>query len=306
MTETLVHLGFGEIVSWKSPKECDFSDLVNSLVNAGLDATVAKALLARNAFIRGIRSMEEKRIIRKVRENQDEIVFQLNRIEKDSNGDGYEYPHETEISLEKSSGRVTCPDKNLEHDVQVLLNAEMERRTSGDITKVVQTLFQRAGSELIPIREQGGAYFVPAHMTQFVDKVVQFLGDIDGSVRRFGGLSGDGTRESLADAIGDHFETMIKEFRDTIQSLNQETSDDVRKRRSEKLDQIRQQLESYRGLLQLSAEEIGSQLDQAEREMFSKLNSVVEAGPPVAVAEPSVSEPSVSDDILSALGDYRA
>lgn len=275
MSETLVQLGFGEIVSWKSPKECDYSLVMSSLTNNGLDASVARALLPRNAFIRGVRSMEDKRIIRKLKENPDSIVFQLNLIKKDPNGVGFEYPHETEIELEKDSGHINCSDQVLRAKVQTLLNLEMDRRTSGDITKIVQTLFQKAGGDLIPIREQGGAYFVPANMKDLVDKIRNFLGDIGGEVRRFGGLNGEDTRESLAGAIGSHFESMIAEFRGTIETLSADSSEPVRERRAKTLSDLRTRLSSYRDLLKLSADEIDAQLEEAEREMFARLNETI-------------------------------
>jgi hypothetical protein len=292
MSESLVQLGYGEIVSWKSPKECDYADIITSLTSRNLDVGVARALLPRNAFIRGVRSMEEKRIIRKVREDSDNIVFQLNKIEKDASGVGFEYPHETEITLDKSSGMVSCPDSVLGASVQVLLNLEMGRRTSGDITKIVQTLFQKAGNDLIPIREHGGAYFVPAHMAHLVDQVRDFLGDIGGEIRRFGGLSGDSTREALSVAIGSHFEAMIAEFHDTIEGLNTESSDAVRDRRSATLADLRFRLNSYRDLLQLSAEEIDYQLSEAEKEMFARLNGVIN---PSQECSPVADDP-VADD----------
>ena len=62
---------------------------------------------------------------------------------------------------DKADGAVDCDLPGLATLAQEELDEAMGVRTAGDVTAVIQRLFDRQ-ADLFPIREQGGCYFVPA------------------------------------------------------------------------------------------------------------------------------------------------
>src|SRR5262249_32983044 len=68
-----------------------------------------------------------------------------------------------------------APTPGLATLAQEELDRCIEARTGGDVTRIVQRLFERQ-ADLFPIRPAGGAYFTPQEHAAFVDKVQCFLG----------------------------------------------------------------------------------------------------------------------------------
>ena len=88
------------------------------------------------------------------------------------------------LTLDKATGKVTCDLPGLATLAQEQLDRCIDARTGGDVTRVVQRLFERQ-ADLFPIREQGGCYFVPQEHVGFVDRVQAFLGKLNGRLVRF-------------------------------------------------------------------------------------------------------------------------
>src|SRR5262249_43078198 len=163
----------GEIITWscKGPG-VRHSDLVRALRDSDLNEAVARELAPRHAFARACKRLAKQRIIRQVSEDAGTITFQFTQESKA--GDRFEYTLETMLTLDKASGKVSCALPGLATLAQEALDECIAVRTSADITRIVQRLFERE-ADLFPIREQGGAYFCPRQHTDFVNKVEDFL-----------------------------------------------------------------------------------------------------------------------------------
>ena len=173
----------GEVITWSCPGVAvRHADLVGALRDAGLDEAVARELAPRHAFARACKKLSEARIIRQVGEDDRAIRFQFTAEHKD--GDRYSYDLETMLALDKSTGEVTCDLPGLATLAQGQLDHCLRARTGGDVTRVVQRLFERR-ADLFPVREKGGCYFVPHEHAGFVDRVQAFLGRIGGRLARF-------------------------------------------------------------------------------------------------------------------------
>jgi hypothetical protein len=147
----------GEVIAWACPGvSVTHSDLVRALEDAGLDAGVARELAPRHAFSRACKRLSDQRIIRPVSEDASSIKFQFTQESRD--GDKFEYTLETMLTLDKQTGSVSCELPGLATLAQEELDRCIAARTGGDITKVVQRLFERR-ADLFPIRPQGGCYF---------------------------------------------------------------------------------------------------------------------------------------------------
>jgi len=173
----------GEVITWScGGVRVRHLDLVHALRDAGLDESVARELAPRHAFTRACKRLQQARIIRQVAEDSRTLTFQFTAEKKE--GDRFAYELETLLTLDKGTGKVSCPLPGLATLAQEELDRCLDARTGADVTRVVQKLFERR-ADLFPIRPAGGAYFVPREHAAFVEKVQGFLGKLNGQLLRF-------------------------------------------------------------------------------------------------------------------------
>ena len=173
----------GEVISWTcSGVAVTHAALVAALKDAGLDESVARELAPKHAFSRACKKLCDRRIIRQVAEDEATVKFQFTQESRD--GDRYEYALETMLALDKRTGRVTCDLPGLATLAQEELDRATDARSGGDVTRVIQKLFERA-ADLFPTRPQGGCYFTPIRHAAFVDRVQGMLGRLNGQILRF-------------------------------------------------------------------------------------------------------------------------
>src|SRR6185369_4223802 len=99
---------------------------------------------------------------------EDEAAVRFQFTHENRDGDTYEYALETMLTLDKTTGTVTCDLPGLATLAQEELDRATDARTVSDVTRVIQKLFDRH-ADLFPIRPQGGCYFVSDRHTAFVD-----------------------------------------------------------------------------------------------------------------------------------------
>ena len=173
----------GEVIAWACPGlAVPHLTLVEALRDAGLDESVARELAPRHAFARACKRLSDQRIIRPVAEDATSVTFQVTAESR--SGDRFEYELETMLVLDKQTGTVSCDLPGLASLAQEELDRCVAARTGSDVTRVVQRLFERT-ADLFPVRPQGGAYFVPAAHTGFVDQVQSLLDRLGGRLYRF-------------------------------------------------------------------------------------------------------------------------
>src|SRR5262249_39917850 len=133
----------GEVIAWScSGVSVRHPDLVAALRAADLDESVARELAPRHTFTRACKKLSDARIIRPVGEDDATVTFQFTQETRD--GDRFDYHLETMLSLDKQTGRVTCDLPGLATLAQEELDRCVDARTGGDVTRVVQKLFDRA------------------------------------------------------------------------------------------------------------------------------------------------------------------
>jgi hypothetical protein len=262
----------GEILTWScAGLAIGHRDLVRALRDTGLDEALARALAPRHAFRRACRKLAQARIIRQVAEDGTTIRFQLTAEHKE--GARYCYDFETLLSLDKATGRVTCDLPALAALAQEHLDLCLQARTGGDVTRLVQRLFERQ-ADLFPIREAGGAYFVPQLHVGFVDRVQAFLGRINGRLYRFpvpaGTAEGD---RSVKESVATGLAGLIAEHEAAVAGFGADTRPDTLERTAERIRLTRHKIEAYREYL---AEE-RSRLEASLAEAAARLRQKVEA-----------------------------
>lgn len=298
-------LKYGQAVSWKTPG-CSYKELRKGLEEAGLDVNRAKELLPRNAFARAAKKLQESRIIKKVKEEDDYVYFQFTK--EYATKERIDYSYEAIVRVDKKTGDVMCmEDPALGAQAADLLDAEMEARNSGDITRLIQRIFEDQQGDLIALRDQGGFYFVPTAHVGIVDQVEKLAKHIGGSVRRLsiaidGNGSDDGTRQSIAESMVDHFNGLVKDFRDSCKTFSVDTDAETVGRRTDKLIKLRTKLISYTGILQDQAEGISDAIKQADNEMLARLSGDLapESKPVAANSQLAMNPASELDKLLAA------
>jgi hypothetical protein len=261
----------GEVIAWScSGVAIRHLDLVNALRGAGLEESVARELAPRHAFTRACKKLSEARIIRQVREDQKTITFQFTAEHRE---DGrYEYDFETLLTLDKESGKVSCALDALSKLAQEELDRCIEARTAGDVTRVIQKLFEQR-ADLFPIREQGGCYFCPQEHTGFLDKVERFVTGLNGKMNRFPVPSGtpQGDR-SVKETVAAGIAALIEEHEAAVAGFGEDTRASTLERAAERIRQTKFKVEVYSAYL---AEE-KARLEKGLAEAAQKLRARVE------------------------------
>src|SRR3954451_11544852 len=226
----------GEVISWTcSGVAVTHPALVEALTSAGLDPAVARELAPRHAFTRACRKLSDQRIIRQVAEDDRSLQFTAEHRD----GDTFAYELETMLTLDKKTDAVRCDLPGLATLAQEHLDHATDARNGGDVTRVIQKLFERH-ADLFPVRPQGGSYFVPARHAGFVDRVQSMLGRLNGQILRFpvpaGTAEGD---RSVKESVAAGLAHLIDEHRRAVAAFGDDTRENTLQRAAAKIRQTR-------------------------------------------------------------------
>jgi hypothetical protein len=263
----------GEIITWnaRSNKKATptHTEVTNALAKAGFSPDLAKELLPRHAFARACRQMSDNRSIDNVTESNDVILFQFTKkFLKDKQ---WNFNKETEVKLHKSSGRIECDDISIQETVQSHFAAAMRDRTTNDITRIVQRLFEQ-NADLFPIRDQGGVYFVPQTHAAFISQVCLFLEELGGSVSRFPVPSGTQVGDrAIQDVVVSSMDSLIAEHYNAINSLTVHSREDTLASCAEKIKRTRTKIEAYAYYLKEKSEALQTRVDAADQELKNRI-----------------------------------
>ena len=266
----------GEVIAWACPGvSVTHSALVAALETAGLDSGVARELAPRHAFSRACKRLSDQRIIRPVGEDAATVKFQFTQESRE--GDRYEYRLETTLTLDKQTGAVTCELSGLATLAQEELDRCIAARTGGDITRVVQKLFERQ-ADLFPIRPQGGCYFTPICHVGFIDKIQDLLSRVGGRLLRFPVPAGteEGDR-SVTQAVADGLAAVVAEHRAAVAQFGTDTRGDTLERAAERIRATKFKLQVYAEYLAGERERLDRAVAEAERELREKVEQLTSA-----------------------------
>jgi len=155
----------------------------------------------------------------------------------------------------------------LQEEAQKQLDEAMTTRTTSDITNIVQKLFKREEGQLdlCPIRDQGGAYFVPHEAEVFVDKVEMFLEKLGGYVRRlpiYGGTKkGDA---AVQDIVSDAMAQLVDDHRQAVTKFTINTQRGTIESAAAKIQETRVKIEAYAHYLQARKDDLMKEVDEAK------------------------------------------
>lgn len=268
----------GEIITWnaRSKTPHTFSSVVAALKDCNLNHDVARELLPRHAFARACRHMVTDRMIDVLRETTDVITFQFTKkyMDEGEREREWKFAKETLVSLNKTTGRIQCPIAEMEAFAQRKLNEALDTRTTSDITRIVQKLFE-SEADLFPIRDQGGAYFVPLTHSGFVDRVSLFLDKLGGCITRFpvpsGTQHGD---KAVQDTVSSALELMIEDHNQAIETFTLNTRQGTIEHAAEKIKATRVKIEAYASYLSDRREQLLKSVEIANRKLVETIETI--------------------------------
>lgn len=284
---TTQELADGAIISWVAPdKPVQLSDLRRALVRAGLPEELAKDMAPRNAFTRAARELSKERIIKKVEEDDDEIKFQFTR-EFLLDGE-YDYRKEFDLYLNKDNGTVRCDDANMQRVAQQLVDNHKVTRLPADITRLIQKIFESKAGDLIPIRQQGGCYFVPSVQLHLLSNIRTLLSEnqgINGKLNEWEiTAKSEQTQVTIQQNMYEYMLGLVDEYNKSCESITENTSEKVLERRLERVRELKQKLVTHAPLLQGLAAEVSNAIKSAEHGLISAAmgQPVTQPAPPQA------------------------
>lgn len=275
--------GGGEIITWnaRTNSRHTYASVRDALRRATLDPGIVTEFIPRHAFSRACKSMSEERIIDIFKEEGEELVFQF--TDRTLETAGWDYSKKTFLRLNRVSGNISCTEANLKDLAEKKLEEAMEERTTSDITRIVQRLFDQNG-DLFPIRDQGGAYLVPDEHRGFVNQIEMFLEALGGRVRRFpiqaGTPQGD---KAIGDTIADALVTLIEDHKKAVADFTIHTQRGTIEGAAERINSTRVKVEAYAHYLADRSRDLLREVDVANtqlREQVARLAGERAAAPP--------------------------
>lgn len=265
----------GFIVSWHVPSIVKLADLRAGITATGRDPLdlapdlKAASVVSRSAgkIARELTGKTTRRLSRKVEHTTRQITAEH------VDAAGLTYSRDAAIGFDEQTGKLTS-------DVLTGLDSiqdEIEHtRKAGDVTRVVQRIVEEAGSDLIPVRENGGAYFIPAGHA-VIDAVRTVLEAVGGQMMQFActighGADADRTGQSVASVITDYMLKQIGELQEAVDALNEKgLRSDVKRNRLSHVASLKDRLAAYSSLIGGQHDAVEKALTKAESTLLARL-----------------------------------
>jgi hypothetical protein len=263
----------GFIISWSVPAVVAVGDLRNGITQAGLDPLDLApdlrpaSLVARSAsFIaRTTSGKDQKKLARKL----DHMTRQITR--EDATPGSLTYTREAGIAYDDATGKLATDDPTIGATLDQTAQHILDTRTASDVTRIVQRIVEGAGSDLIPVREQGGAYFVPQG-AGIIPRIRIVLEAIGGGLTMFACTLGHGSEASVANTITDYMLKQIAELQQSVEELNEKgIRADVKSRRLTRVAELRERVGAYAALVTTQGSKLTEAIDRAEAALLAKL-----------------------------------
>lgn len=183
------------------------------------------------------------------------------------------YAREAGISWDDATGLIVCDDSSI--PISAHQAAIRMTRTASDVTKIIQLTVESAGLDLIPIREQGGVYFIAedgsAPLLARLDTIVTV--GARGRLSVFSCLIGDTPTEdaSIANAVTAFLLNSIDSLNDAVAKVSEDSRDATKGKRLAEIGALRARLAAYGSLLTSQAETIAAALDTTEATLLANI-----------------------------------
>jgi hypothetical protein len=265
-------LGF--FIGWEKPDDAKtYKDVLDALDAAGLDKAAARELAPRFAFTRAAKKLSDDQVIDVLSEDATEIRFQVTRrlLQKEQ----WDYKKETVLTLNKTTGKLECEVGDLKKFMQAELDNAIDRRTTSDITKIVQRLFDD-NADLMPFLSKGGVYIVPKVHEEFLFKIETFFSHVGGTLKRCPIPSGnkDGIK-TMCESTETYIGSMIGELDTAVAGFGTDTRSDTLKRSAERVSEVKVKIKALAHyLLSGGVAKLEKALEDSDKKLEERINLI--------------------------------
>lgn len=269
----------GEIVTWDlRSQEIPLSTIQTALRDAGLPEDSLGDLRPQTAFQRAIKDLRENRTIDRIKTDSKSamIHFQFTRMHLDAAAFEIDFTREALCTLDTDTGYISCPDSPaIENHARTMFAHAVAHRTTSDVTRLVQRLFEQH-ADLFPINpKKGVAYFVPEVHRSFSAQMEDFLSALGGSLLRFPVPSGtDAGNRSVRESVDAGLLAMAEELRVARAEWSESTRHATMDHQLQRLQVVQHKAEAYATLLGDRQAQTLALLAEHKRELVAKINEI--------------------------------
>lgn len=233
--------------------------VLNAALRQGFDTNAFPEPTKRNSFKNAMRAQmklkkESEKILHFVEETTTGVIFQIDRKVLEnvslwgSSSDGGEtqietksasYQKEMQVVYDKTSDRVICDSQEVLAEVYKLLGVYMESYTKQTLTRYILNLLEK-NTSFAPYIKGTGVYFVPAHERVYLDKIIEFMYDLDNCknsrVREIPDLPN--ARDEICQSLDEKFDDLQKDQETEILNLVKESGQMTERMRDNRVAEI--------------------------------------------------------------------
>jgi len=263
----------GEIVVWeiRHGTRVTLAQMRNAIQSAGFDPNLAKAFSTKRGFRRSRLKMKKDGLIRVFEETEATTLIKFQFTAERREGDLFCYDTVSILTLDTITGIVSCPENQELADRATQLVAEgVEIRRTDDITMFLKKLF-KSKADMFPVKNSGGAYFVPAEHVGFVDAADAFLMQLGSKVGRFPVALGSG-KKSVKETVEEGLSRIIENHVKAVDALDiEENRASTFASQAEKIELTRLKIESYAYYLEERSKELLDRVEECKEELRKKI-----------------------------------
>jgi len=267
----------GWCLHWTTAQfDIKFDDFVLILEQCGINPRIAKKTLARNAFIRSmktnVKNVADDGFHRRIAEKDEEMAMAI--IDSKVDEDDYQVQFSTPTTAVFDKANKTLEVKGQKGDViEQDYNAFRDMYSSKQFRTVVLRFIKRI-CEGVTMREGGGIYFVSR------DKSTE-LAQLETLFSHFKGCSIDlipivdtkKARKSMWKCAVGEIKTELSKFQMDLSELPVDAPDRMVESRLEKFQALKEKVEMYETVLSGTASELSKELDKLTTSLRARLTA---------------------------------
>jgi len=270
-TDTSAKLG--HVVYWSgNDADVPVRDVQAALKAAGLNEEMAYDPEKKNAFIRAVRKAEEEKLVRRVEENGQKLVFQFTR--EFLSGQQLDYSCEALVTFSKTTAGIYSTSKQVEVLVAKHVLHTSTHFLPRDITALIQRIFKKE-ADLLPLRARGAVYFIPQAYTDLVSKVQDFMGRIGWTLESLNIGKEEASKGAVYRAFIEEMKTTLAEMTATVTEIEQTPDEDTATRsltmRIRNVKESMTRVRNYEELLSATADDLKAGLKSVHDRLTAKL-----------------------------------
>lgn len=223
---------------------------------------------------------------------QNIATWQIDRRKEtsiDGRKDAIERDYRCFIQIDYTSGKATSKrDPKLAAELEKAAAEAKELRNTTDVTKMLEKLFE--GIDLIPLRDQGGAYFVFAADKAAIDRAAAFIADVaktldkrlsfdcddraDCRFLQFDFPATPSNQQSASEAWTTFVQSKLAEYQDAINDFDPEsTKPATMEAMARRITELRGRIEAHVGVMLTRADDVNKAMAAAKSKLMDKIRA---------------------------------